>query len=77
MIYNATKLRKDIYSVLDSVLDSGIPVEIERNGRRLRIVPDEPSGRLNRLEPHQIVNGDSYDLADQHWDESWTGRNLG
>ena len=76
MIYNATALRKNIYSVLDSVLESGVPVEIERNGKRLRIVPDEPAGRLARLEPHLIVNGNTADLADLHWDDSWTGGTL-
>ena len=36
---SATKLRRNLYDILDSVLDTGIPVEVERNGRRLRIVP--------------------------------------
>ena len=73
MIYNATTFRKDIYSILDSVLDSGVPVEIERKGKRLRIVPDNPVGRLSRLEPHSIVNGNSDSLPDLHWDDSWNG----
>ena len=42
MILTASKLREDIYRVLDHVLATGEPVEIERNGRRLRIVADEP-----------------------------------
>jgi len=74
MIYTATTLRKSIYSVLDSVLDSGIPAIIIRNGKRLKIVPEEPVGRLNRLVPHNIVQGNSEDLADIHWDEAWEGK---
>ena len=73
MVYTATELRKQIYSVLDSVLESGNPAEIVRNGRRLRIVPDISVGRLDRLVAHDIVAGDSEGLPDIHWDESWTG----
>lgn len=72
MIYTATALRKNIYSLLDTVLESGIPLEIERNGKRLKIVPEEKVGRLERLEKHNIVTGDSSDLPDIHWDESWS-----
>ena len=35
----ASKLRANVYRVLDQVLETGVPVEIERHGRRLRIVP--------------------------------------
>ena len=68
MIYTATALRKNIYAVLDSVLESGIPIEIERNGKRLKIVPEKRVGRLERLEPHRIVAGDSDDLPGMRWD---------
>ena len=75
-MYTATSLRKNIYAVLDSVLESGIPAEIERHGKRLRIVPGESAGRLDRLEEHSIVNGPSEELADLHWDDAWTGMGL-
>ncbi len=35
----ASKLRQNVYRILDQVLDTGVAVEIERHGRRLRIVP--------------------------------------
>jgi len=72
MTYTPTALRKSIYAVLDSVLETGIPAVVERNGKRLKIVPEEQAGRLDRLTPHDIVVGDSGDLADLHWDESWS-----
>jgi Ni,Fe-hydrogenase III large subunit len=71
MIYSATALRKDIYSVLDSILETGIPIEVERKGKRLRIIPEERVGRLERLESHQVVAGDSGELPDLHWDDTW------
>ena len=35
----ASKLRANVYRVLDQVLETGVPVEIERHGRRVRIAP--------------------------------------
>ena len=34
---SATRLRADLYRVLDEILENGRPVEIERRGRILRI----------------------------------------
>lgn len=50
----ASRLRENIYNALDEVLRTGVPLELERAGRRLRIVPvDEPrSARLELLRPH-------------------------
>jgi hypothetical protein len=43
----ATELRKDIYHVLDEVLESGVPQEVVRGSRTLMIVP--AGGRRLRL----------------------------
>lgn len=53
----ASQLRQDIYRLLDQVLDTGEPLEIVRKGRRLRLVPDEPVDRLDRIvgNPDTIV----------------------
>ena len=34
----ASSLRQNIYTILDEVLETGVPVEIERKGQILRIV---------------------------------------
>jgi len=53
-----TQLRRDIYALLDSVLESGEPLEVMRNGQRLLIVAtgtpkrsvwDVPPGRESAL----------------------------
>jgi hypothetical protein len=72
MSVTATKLREDIYSILDSVLETGKPVEIERNGRKLRIVPDIPVSRLSRIcKRPGLINGDAADLAEIDWSRNW------
>ena len=74
MKITASKLRENIYKLLDQVLETGTPVEIERRGRKLRIVPgdDPPRSKLDRLEPrpHAIV-GDPEDLVHLDWSTEW------
>jgi len=64
----ASQLRADVYRVLDRVLESGIPAEIERKGRVLRIVPESSSSRLSRLvERPTFIKGDPNDLVHLDW----------
>lgn len=72
MSITASKLRENIYRVLDEVLETGVPVEIERNGRTLRIVADDKPARLRRLvrRPEAVV-GDAEDLVHLDWSSHW------
>jgi len=70
----ASKLRENIYKILDQVLESGAPVEIERRGRKLRIVPvdEAPRRKLERLEPHpDAIVGDAEELVHLDWSAEW------
>ncbi len=58
MRLSAAKLKQNLYQILDSVLNDRIPVEIERNGHILKIVPGEPTSKLMNLEPHDTIVGD-------------------
>ena len=71
MTYSATKLRQNLYNILDSVIEEGIPVEIERKGHILRIVPEKPTGKWDRLEPHRVVNGDPESIVSMDWSDQW------
>ncbi len=74
MALTASKLRENIYKILDQVLETGIPVEIVRGRRRLRIIPaDEVSGgKLTRLKarPKALV-GNPEDLVHMDWSKEW------
>lgn len=52
---NATKLRADLYAVLDQVLETGQPVTIVRKGRRLKISVDESGTQNVYLDTHVVV----------------------
>jgi hypothetical protein len=69
----ASRLRDDIYNILDKVLETGEPVEIERKGRLLRIVAEPPPvSRLSRLiERPGLINGDPEDLPEIDWMKDW------
>jgi len=74
MKITASKLRENIYRLLDEVIETGVPVEVERRGRRLRIVPaDEPvRAKLGRLDPHpEAIRGDPEDLVHLDWSTEW------
>jgi hypothetical protein len=76
MAISATTLRANVYKVLDEVLETGVPVEIERNGQRLRIVPMDgpraPRRRLDNLTPHPgAIVGDPQDLVEIDWSVYW------
>ncbi|MCE9622669.1 MAG: type II toxin-antitoxin system Phd/YefM family antitoxin [Actinomycetia bacterium] len=74
MTITASKLRENIYRVLDQVLATGEPVEIERNGRRLLIVADAQPTRLSRLvNRSDVVVGDSDDFIHLDWSSEWHG----
>jgi antitoxin (DNA-binding transcriptional repressor) of toxin-antitoxin stability system len=64
----ASQLRQNVYRLLDEVLDSGIPLEIERRGKLLRVVPVPQPNKLSRLVPHpQAIVGDPEDFVHLDW----------
>ena len=68
----ASQLQKNVYRILDQVLETGAPVEIEHAGRRLRITAIS-NDRLERLESHSdAVGGDPADLDRASWNEIWS-----
>lgn len=65
-----TELRNNIYKVLDQVLDSGIPVEIRRKNRTLKIIPVDPVDKFrNFKERRNIINGDPDDIVHMDWEK--------
>jgi hypothetical protein len=69
--YTASERRADVYRVLDRVLDRGVPVEIERKGRVLKIVEDRTDSKLSRLVERPYLRGDPNDIVHLDWSQSW------
>lgn len=66
-----SRLRANLYRILDQVIESGQPVEIVRKGRRLRIAV-EPQGRLDLLKPNRhYLKTPAEDLVHMDWSREW------
>ena len=62
----ATQLRSNLYQLLDEVLSTGIPIDINKGKKKLRIVPVDI---FDKLIPHpKAVIGDANDLVDISWE---------
>lgn len=74
MAVSASKLRADIYRILDRILATGVPVEVVRGRRKLKIVPGDSGepGKLRGLKPHpEALVGDPDDLVHMDWSKEW------
>jgi prevent-host-death family protein len=72
MPMSASDLRRNVYRVLDRVVETGQPVEIERRGRRLRIVPAEPASKMGRLIARPgYLRVDANELVHLDWSREW------
>jgi antitoxin (DNA-binding transcriptional repressor) of toxin-antitoxin stability system len=49
-----TELRSNIYKLLDEVLSSGVPLEINKGGEILRIVPVATTNKLSNWFPGRM-----------------------
>jgi prevent-host-death family protein len=72
MSISATELRANIYKLLDQVIETGVPLEIERNGHVVRLVAEKPQSKWDRLVPRpESVVGDPDDLVHMDWYDEW------
>lgn len=81
MAITATKLRADLYRVIDNVIKKGVPVEVELRGRKVRIVPAEPRDKLSALikrpgvivgDPGRLPRVKTFD--EKKWRKKWDRR---
>jgi len=72
MKVTATRLRQNIYAILDEVLETGVPVEIERKGKVLQIVPEKKPSKFDRIPPMPTGwVGDPEDIFKIDWLKDW------
>ena len=71
MRLTASRLRQDIYRILDEVLETGVPVEIERRGKVLRIVPPEQTSKLDGLPRRDCLTVAADEIVHLDWSDTW------
>jgi hypothetical protein len=68
----ASKLRENIYTILDQALETGVPVEVIRKGKILKIVPEVKPDKLSRLKKRHCIIGDPDDIVHMDWLSEWS-----
>ena len=65
-------LGSTLEDILDQVLETGIPVEIERKGRIVRLVADKPPSKLGNLPRREdFIVGEPDGLIHCDWSSEW------
>jgi antitoxin (DNA-binding transcriptional repressor) of toxin-antitoxin stability system len=63
-----TQLRADIYNLLDEVIETGLPIEIKKGDKMLRIVPADKVDKLKNLVSRPgVIQGDPDELVTINW----------
>ena len=59
-----TALRNNLFQIVDKVIETGNPVELDRKGHRLKIVMEAKKSKLENLKPHDCIVGNPDELID-------------
>lgn len=68
----ASKLRANVYRILDEAVETGVPVQVLRKGVVLRIVPETRTSKLANLKKRSAFIGDPDDICKIDWESEWT-----
>ncbi len=71
MTVSSTKLRENIYQLLDQVLETGEPLEVMRKGRKLVIAAERTKGRLANLRKRATLAVDADEIVHLDWSKHW------
>ena len=72
MSISVRQLRSDLYRLIDRVIESGEPLEVERNGRVVIIAPSPVEQRLSRLVRRpEVIVGDPEALVELGFVDEW------
>lgn len=72
MSVTASQLRANVYRLLDDIIESGRPLEIERKGKVLVIAPKETRSLSERLPRREgYIVGDPDELIHIDWLSEW------
>ncbi len=73
MFITISELRQNIYKLLDRVAETGIPIEINRKGKKLKIIAERKVSKLDRLKKREGLSCNPEDLVHIDWSGEWKG----
>lgn len=71
--FTPTDFRKNLYTILDSVITTGNPQRIARKGKTLKLIVEDAIHKLDNLKSHNVIVGDPDELVNlklTEWEES-------
>jgi prevent-host-death family protein len=71
MAITASALRQNVYKILDRVAETGVPEEIVRRGKMLKIISVEKKSKLANIKKRPIIKGDPEELVHMDWSHLW------
>lgn len=75
MSIKVTELRANLYQIVDRVIETGIPVEIDRNGVKLMLSPERKKSKLDNLIAHPgTILGNPDEIIHMDWSDEWSGK---
>lgn len=72
MPITATKLRQNIFSILDAVIETGQSVTIERKGEIIKLVPVKKKSKLSNLKKRHFSDEPLENFSHLDWSAEWT-----
>ena len=71
MKISVSALRQNIYRLLDQVIETGVPIEIDRKGKKVRIVPGSEHDKLTNLKRRRVIKCEPGELVHIDWSSEW------
>ncbi len=71
MTITPTKLRQNIFKLLDKVAATGEPLEIKRKGIKLKIISVTKKNKLKSLKKRKILNCSPEKIIHNNWEKEW------
>lgn len=66
-----SELRQNLYNLLDQVILTGIPVEIKRKNKVLKIIIEQPKLKLDNLKKREVMNCKPDEIIHNDWEKEW------
>ena len=76
MSISATEFRKNLYQLLEGVIESGHPLKIKLKSHTLVLSPEQAPSKLSRLKPKKLINGEPEDLLKLDWSKEWSEKHI-
>lgn len=71
MMIKPSQLREDIYNLLDRVIETGLPLEVKRKGKILKIALDKKASKLSNLKKRDVMSAKPGYYIHLDWSKKW------